>query len=119
MLNVAGPFHSALMQPAADKMAEVLQETAFKPPEIPVISNYDAAANTDPGRIPELLVKQLISPVRWTDSMQLLVDEGVEQVIELGPKKVLIGLMRQINKDMKTAQIEDVDTLKEALKLLG
>jgi [acyl-carrier-protein] S-malonyltransferase len=118
MLNVAGPFHSSLMQPAADRMKEVFANISLKAPRVPVVSNYDARPNEDPSRIPDLLLKQLVNPVRWTESMQYMVDGGVEQMVELGPRKVLVGLMRQIKKEVSAVCVEDLASLKKALSLL-
>ena len=98
-LAVAGAFHTSLMQPAVERLRAVLAEVPIRPPRIPVVSNVDARLHNDPDEIRTLLVKQVISPVRWEDSVRwLLSDRGVEQFYEVGPGRVLRGLLKRIDR---------------------
>ncbi len=98
MLNVAGAFHSKIMAPAAEKFAEVLDEVDFADPKIPVLSNVDAQTYENTSQIREKLLAQLTSPVRWEDCVKKLLAKGTEKFYEIGPGKVLSGLMRRINR---------------------
>ena len=96
-LPVAGAFHTPVMQPAVDRLAKVLNEIELHYPRIPVVSNVDAQPHTDPEEIRRLLVEQVVSPVRWEDSMRwLLEDCGIQAFYEIGPGRVLRGLLRRI-----------------------
>lgn len=117
-LNVAGAFHSPLMQSAADEMKVVLEETPFKEPIIPVISNVLALPVTDTKQIKELLYRQITGQVRWTESIQWLKSQGVEEVIEIGTGKVLTGLVKRIEPDMATFNVNDVASIEEFKKSL-
>lgn len=97
-LPVAGAFHTPIMHPADERLAEALQGVEIQSPRIPVISNVDAQAHTDPAEIKELLVKQLINPVRWEDSIRTMIGDGFTQFYEVGPGRVLKGLMRRIDR---------------------
>lgn len=100
-LAVAGAFHTPLMQTAVDRLAAILASAKLSAPRIPVISNVDAVAHSDPEEIRDLLVKQVCSPVRWEDSMRALLAQGHDLFYEVGPGRVLRGLMKRI--DRKTA----------------
>ena len=113
MLAVSAPFHSSLMKPAAEKLKEALQDVPVCDIHIPVISNADARPYPSKEEIKNLLVKQVNHPVRWEESMREMVAKGVETVIEIGPGKVLTGLMRRITKEVKTLNLEDLKGLKE------
>ena len=106
-LNVSAPFHCALMKPAQDRLANDLASLTFNEPAMPVVTNVDARATNAPDELRDALLRQVSAPVRWSESMQLLVQEGVDTFIEAGPGKVLAGLMRQINRDVKTLNVED------------
>jgi [acyl-carrier-protein] S-malonyltransferase len=96
-LAVAGAFHTSMMRPAADRLREVLDDVPLKKPRIPVVSNVDARPHDDPEEVRELLVRQVCSQVRWEDAMRYLLDEvGVSQFYELGPGRVLSGLLKRI-----------------------
>ena len=110
-LNVSAPFHCALMKPAQDRLAADLAGLKFNEPAMPVVTNVDARATSSPDELRDALVRQVSSPVRWTESMQLLVQQGVDTFVETGPGKVLTGLMRQINRDVKTLNVEDAASL--------
>lgn len=100
-LAVAGAFHTPLMQPALDRLRAALADATIKPPRIPVISNVDALPHSDPDEIRDLLIRQVCSQVRWEDSMRYLIDQhGIAQFYELGPGRVLTGLMKRINRKM-------------------
>ncbi len=103
-LPVAGAFHSPLMQPAADRMAEFLAHIELAPPRLPVLSNVTAAAH-DPAAIRENMVRQITSSVQWVASVQKLVSEGVGEIVECGPGKVLTGLVKRIDKDVAVRNI--------------
>lgn len=100
-LVVAGAFHTPIMSPASERLAKALAGTAFTDAKIPVTSNVDAAAHTASGDFSGLLVKQLVSPVRWDDSMRALINDGYETMIEVGPGRVLRGLMNRIGRELK------------------
>jgi [acyl-carrier-protein] S-malonyltransferase len=114
-LKVSAPFHCALMKPAQDRLAADLERLDFKSPAMPVVTNVDARATTAPDELRDALVRQVSAPVRWVDSMQLLIEQSVGTFVEAGPGKVLSGLMRQINRDVKTLNVEDAVSL-EATK---
>jgi [acyl-carrier-protein] S-malonyltransferase len=100
-LAVAGAFHTAIMQPALERLTTALATAKISAPRIPVISNVDARPHNDPEEIRALLVQQVVSPVRWEDSMRYLLDDGFDLFYEVGPGRVLRGLMKRINR--KTA----------------
>ena len=110
-LNVSAPFHCALMKPAQDRLAQDLERLKFSEPKFPVVTNVDARITTAPGELRDSLIRQVSAPVRWVESMQLLMQNGVETVIEVGPGKVLSGLMRQTSRDMKSLNVEDAASL--------
>ncbi len=95
-LTVAGAFHTPLMQPAVERLTAVLENVTLHAPRIPVVSNVDAKAHDDPEEIRQLLVQQVVSPVRWEDSMNKLLADGTEQFYEIGPGRVLRGLLKRI-----------------------
>lgn len=114
-LPVSVPSHCALMKPAADKLADDLNSIAFHTAVIPVVNNVDVSTAADAAAIKDALVRQLYSPVRWTESIEFLAAQGVDTVIELGAGKVLSGLIKRINKELNTASVTDVASLKDAL----
>ena len=97
-LVVSGPFHSSLMQPASGQLKEVLEQTTFSTPTIPVINNVDVKINNDPEQIKQSLIRQLYNPVRWSETVQWFEANGVTEYIECGPGKVLAGLNKRINR---------------------
>lgn len=97
-LPVAGAFHTELMRPADEALAEALAGVTLRSPEIPVVSNVDARPHADPEEIRELLVRQVVSPVLWEDSLRYLIAEGFDQFYEVGPGRVLRGLLRRIDR---------------------
>ncbi len=100
-LTVAGAFHTELMKPADDILAETLQGIEIRTPQIPVWSNVDAKAHTEPAEIRSLLIQQVVNPVKWEDTMRNLLAEGVERFYEIGPGKVLAGLLKRVNRKME------------------
>ena len=110
-LNVSAPFHCALMKPAQDRLAQDLEELVFNEPAMPVATNVDARATSAPDELRDALVRQVSAPVRWVESMQLLMQQGVETFVEVGPGKVLSGLMRQISREVKALNVEDAASL--------
>lgn len=118
-LSVAGAYHSRLMRSAQDKLAAVLQTTPIQMPRVPVISNYEADAVTSEIVIRTTLERQVTGSVRWSESMQLLLKEGHDLFLELGPGGVLAGLMGRIQKGVKVLAIEDVKSLDAAVAELG
>ena len=101
-LDVSGPFHSSLMKPAAEKLGAVLDQMNIKNATVPVIANVSAAPMTSAAEIKEKLIEQLYSPVQWEDSVNHMLDLGVDTFIEIGPGKVLSGLVKKINRSVKT-----------------
>ncbi|MBL9122655.1 MAG: ACP S-malonyltransferase [Planctomycetaceae bacterium] len=97
-LAVAGAFHTQIMQPAVERLAAALANAPLKKPTIPVVSNVDAQPHTDPDEMRALLIKQVVSPVRWEDSMRYLLGQGYDQFYEVGPGRTLRGLMKRIDR---------------------
>jgi len=117
-LAVSAPFHSALMQPAAENMSEVLETVSFSAPKMPVVQNVDARVHTDPDEIRDNLVAQMCGAVLWTDTVLALKGMDVVHMIECGPGKVLAGLAKRIDRSITTLNILSVDAIasvKEAL----
>lgn len=112
LLPVSAPFHSALMMPASERLAEVLQQVEVAEMKAPVITNVEAIQNQDSARVRELLVAQVCAPVRWDSSVREMVRLGVASFIEIGPGKVLSGLVKRIDKEVSTVNIEDSASLK-------
>jgi [acyl-carrier-protein] S-malonyltransferase len=113
LLPVSAPFHSPLMKPAGVRLEKELEPIPVSDLKIPVITNVEAQFNTSKDRVKGLLVAQVSSPVRWEESMRAMIDHGIERVLEIGPGKVLSGLMKRIDAKIKMANVEDVDTLKK------
>jgi [acyl-carrier-protein] S-malonyltransferase len=118
-LNVSAPFHSALMMPAQERLALDLERIEFANLATPLVTNVDAALIGSGAEAAEALVRQVSSPVRWLQSMELLIKEGVDTFIEVGPGKILTGLMRHISRQVKCFNVEDADSLKHAGASLG
>lgn len=117
-LPVSVPSHCALMRPAAEKLAAALQTVVIQTPTIPVINNVDVTAETDASRIKDALVRQLFSPVRWTEIVESMANSGIEFEVEMGPGKVLSGLAKRIDKRVDGAAINDTASLQEILTKL-
>lgn len=117
-LNVSGPFHTALLKPAAEKLKAVLAEIELNEMTIPVISNTTAQV-MEQSEIKDLLEKQVMSPVRFYESIETLKNLGVGQIVEIGPGKVLTGFVKKIDKTIKVTRVEDVKTFEETLEALA
>jgi [acyl-carrier-protein] S-malonyltransferase len=113
LLPVSAPFHSPLMKPAGARLEKALEQISVSDLKIPVVTNVEAEVNTSKDRVKGLLVAQVSSPVRWEESMRKMIGKGVEQVLEVGPGKVLSGLMKRIDNRMETRNLEDLQTLKK------
>jgi [acyl-carrier-protein] S-malonyltransferase len=115
-LPVSVPSHCALMKSAADKLAVALQDITFNAPLVPVVNNVDVRAETAPEAIRSALVRQLYSPVRWTESVEFMAAEGVTLLLEVGPGKVLTGLTKRIVDTLTAAAVNDTASLSAALE---
>jgi [acyl-carrier-protein] S-malonyltransferase len=114
-LPVSVPAHSTLMGPAAQRLGERLATVDFRRPRIRFVSAVDAASHDDPADLRQLLVRQLASPVRWTDTVRALAASGIGTLVECGPGKVLTGLNRRIERSLQCLALEDADSLQAAL----
>jgi len=117
-LAVSAPFHCALMKPAAERLAAALAKVEVGDLHFPVLSNAEADFYPGKEKVKELLVRQVDHPVRWEECMQKLIATEVNLVLEVGPGKVLSGLMRRINKDIKMTNVEDGTSWEKAQTLL-
>ena len=118
-LPVSAPFHCALMQPVVPRLAEVLEKITVSVPAVPVVTNVEAKANSEPNRVVPLLLEQVTASVRWVETVQYLQAQGVTRVVELGPGKVLCGLVKRISRDLECLNVEDPASLDKALASLG
>jgi [acyl-carrier-protein] S-malonyltransferase len=121
-LNVSAPFHCALMQPAQERLAVDLNGIPFKNLSTPLVTNVDAKAIELGAEARDALVRQVSQPVRWLESVEFLISQGVQSLIEIGPGKVLSGLMRQIDRNLRCVNVEDKASLcaaREALSVSG
>ncbi|MCM3587151.1 ACP S-malonyltransferase [Mesobacillus maritimus] len=107
-LNVSGPFHSALMKPAAEEFQGILDGLEIQSAKIPVIANVTAEAMQDATEIKEKLIQQLYSPVLWEDSVHKMLEQGVDTFVEIGPGKVLAGLVKKVDRAVKTYAVYDL-----------
>ena len=119
VLPVSAPFHCSLMRPAQDRLAADLEKLPFSRPRIGVVSNVDARPVEDQDRARDALIRQVTASVRWSESMAWLVRRGVQTFIELGPGKVLCGLMRQIDRSRKCLNVEDEASLHKTLEYVS
>ncbi len=119
MLNVSAPFHCALMKPAQDRLSVDLDATLVENPAVPLVNNVGAQVVTDASALREGLKQQVTSPVRWDESIRKLRAEGVDLFIEVGPGKVLSGLVRQIDRAAECLRVEDPATLGEVVSRLA
>ncbi len=110
-LNVSAPFHCALMKPAQDRLAPDVERLAFAGMRVPLVTNVDARSTTSPTELRDGLIRQVSAPVRWQESIDLLIQQGVSTFIEVGPGKVLSGLMRQISREVNSLNVEDASSL--------
>jgi [acyl-carrier-protein] S-malonyltransferase len=117
-LNVSGPFHSSLMEPAADKLAQKLAEYKISDAKVNVVANVSADAIKDKEQIRTALIEQVASPVLWEDSVRFMLEQGVELFIEIGPGTVLSGLVKKVDRRVRTLAIQDAATLQKAIEEL-
>ena len=118
MLNVSGPFHSKMLTEAGEKLGEVLEGVTVHSPRIPYVANVTASYVTDADQVKPLLVEQVSSSVRWQQSVETMIADGVDTFVEIGPGKTLAGFIRKISRDVKVYNIEkleDIDKVVEAL----
>jgi len=115
-LPVSVPSHCALMKPAADKLAIALENITFNAPSVPVVNNVDVKCESDAAAIRHALVRQLYSPVRWTESVEFMASQGITQLLEMGPGKVLTGLTKRIVDSLTAAAVNDPASLSAALE---
>jgi [acyl-carrier-protein] S-malonyltransferase len=113
LLPVSAPFHSPLMKPAGIRLEKALEGISVKDLNVPVVTNVEANINTAKERVKALLVAQVSSPVRWEESMRRMIQEGIGKVLEIGPGKVLSGLMKRIDSAVETWNLENLQTLKK------
>ena len=119
MLNVSGPFHSGMLADAGEKLGEVLSQVELHEPQIPYVANVTAQYVKSAAEVKELLTRQVSSSVRWQQSVEAMIADGVDTFIEIGPGKTLAGFMRKISRDVKTLNVEkleDISKVAEALK---
>jgi [acyl-carrier-protein] S-malonyltransferase len=119
MLAVSAPFHCELMKPAAERLAALFTETEFSDLKMPLVTNVDAELITCGAAARDALLRQVASPVRWSDSIKQLLDKGVTRFIEVGPGKVLSGLVRQISRQCQILNVEDLQSLEATAVALG
>ena len=117
-LKVSGPFHSALLAGAGEKLAEKLAEVIVQDPQIPYLCNVEAAPVTDKSRVKELLAKQVCGTVRWRETMEHMLADGVDTFVEIGPGKTLAGFLRKINREATVYNVEKVEDLEKLDGLL-
>ncbi len=118
VLSVSAPFHSSLLKPASDRLRDYMTKLTFASPQIPLINNVDVAIVSDPDAIKDALVRQAASPVRWVETINKMAAEGVTQVIECGPGRVLAGLSKRINDGLTGDAITDQASLDKVLEVL-
>jgi [acyl-carrier-protein] S-malonyltransferase len=117
-LNVSAPFHCALMMPAQEKLAEDLSGLTYSPFAFPIVHNIDAKVNVDESKVSEALTRQVSSPVRWMQSVKCLAQNSVKTVVEVGSGKILSGLVRQVDKDIRCLNVADLESLRNTQETL-
>jgi [acyl-carrier-protein] S-malonyltransferase len=118
MLPVSAPFHSSLLQPAADKLASYLEKVPVSAPRIPMVNNVDVAMESEPQRIKQALARQACKPVRWVEVVRRIAAEGITHVAECGPGKVLAGMTKRIDGGLQSHALADAQSLQQALRTL-
>jgi len=114
VLPVSAPFHCALMQPAQAKMEPELRKTKFSDLSVPIVTNVDAEVTTEAAEARDALIRQITLPVRWEESVRELIQQGVSAFVEVGPGRVLCGLLRQIDRSVHSFNVEDGASLTSA-----
>ena len=115
MLVVSAPFHCELMKPAAERLRPVLEELEFSDLSVPLVTNVDAEVIRSVGEARDALLRQVVSPVRWSESVRRLLDAGVTRFVEMGPGKVLSGLVKQMSREVQLLNVEDAQSLQATL----
>ncbi|MFW6035956.1 MAG: ACP S-malonyltransferase [Halothermotrichaceae bacterium] len=115
-LDVSGPFHSTLMKPAQEKLTKIINNIEFKQPEINIIANVSADYEDSPEKIRERLIEQLTDSVRWVESVNKMIDNGNKLFVEVGPGRVLKGLMRRIDRSQKAYNVQDIKSLNKLIR---
>lgn len=118
LLNVSGPFHSGMLCEAGEKLGKVLEQITVHPPKIPYVTNVTAQFVTDASLVKELLVQQVSSSVRWQQSVEVMIQDGIDTFIEIGPGKTLAGFMKKINRNVTVLNIEKLEDIEKALQTL-
>src|SRR6202521_1922853 len=119
ILAVSAPFHCALMMPAQEKLEKDLRKTEFAALRVPLVTNVDADTETSGDEARDALIRQVTMPVRWEESVRMLIDEGVNTFVEVGPSRVLTGLLRQIDRSIHVFNVEDEKSLRSTLERLA
>lgn len=119
LLPVSAPFHCSLLKPAGEKLTAELEKIEFKDMNIPVVTNVTAEYILDKSKVKDLLIRQVSSPVHFEESIKKMIDDGVDTFVEIGPGKTLIGFVKKINKEVRTLNIEGLESLNNTLKELG
>jgi [acyl-carrier-protein] S-malonyltransferase len=115
-LNVSAPFHCALMMPAQERLANDLAKLSYGSYRFQVVHNVDAEPRFDSSAVLDALTRQVSSPVRWLQSVETLIKHGVDTFVEIGPGKVLSGLVRQIDRDVRTFNVSDAESLRNTIE---
>ena len=118
MLNVSGPFHSGMLADAGERLGQVLSQVELHEPQIPYVANVTAQYVKSAGEVKELLTRQVSSSVRWQQSVEAMIGDGVDTFIEIGPGKTLAGFMRKISRDVKTLNVEKLEDIGKAVEAL-
>lgn len=118
LLPVSAPFHSPLMEPAAKRLGEVLESIPMRDLQVPVVANVNAQPNTSRERIVKLLIQQISAPVRWEESVRLMISKAIRGFVEVGPGKVLLGLLKRTDGAASLANVEDTDSLKKTKSIM-
>lgn len=119
MLAVSAPFHCVLMKPAAERLERVLADTSFADLNVPLVTNVDTAIIASGDMARAALIRQVVSPVRWSETIKQLLDEGVRRFVELGPGKVLSGLVKRMQPDAQILNVEDAASLEATAAIVG
>jgi [acyl-carrier-protein] S-malonyltransferase len=119
MLNVSGPFHTSLLKPASDKLNAELQNVAINDFKVPVVTNLTAEVVGDKSEVIDILTKQVMSPVKWEQSVRKMIELGVDTFVELGPGKTLASFVKKVSKDVAVYNVEDIKTLDKVCEGLG
>lgn len=118
VLPVSAPFHCSMLKPAGEKLAAELEKVQLNEMSIPVVTNVTAEYITDSGKVKDLLIRQVSSPVLWEECVNAMINNGVDTFVEIGPGKVLSGFVKKINKEVKTLNVEDINSLNKTLEEL-